>query len=553
MEWKKLLSQGLMGDPTKLEDEMLNNIPVNPFEQDYLKLVSWAAYRRLQDKTQVFPLAKSDFVRTRLTHSMEVSTIAKQLGIMCFQGPKKSRYSRLPLDADEKGEGAADLMAERAVSIPAILACAGLLHDLGNPPFGHAGEDIIGQWFKQNLDTLTDPCTGKRLRELFKDKPVLVSDLESFEGNAQALRILCKARYGSEINLHQATVSAMIKYPTFSNQTQKHGPAYRHKPGCYQAEQEAFKGLVDALGTENSDGAARHPLAYLVEAADDIAYRTADLEDAVKSGVVSMGELAGYLKPIADKLLLAYCNGVTDIEELKMLAEEPSELSKRREGWRIKDIPKDIPKDVNGQMPPAYFTHKLINKLSSLSDRSGDKTRAMSDWVVEARRWLMYVATFGFCSNYDRIMDGTYEHDLFKGTFHELTVVLLKQAMKEFVYSSRVIVEPEVSAQTILSFLLEKFVPAMIAHGTESEQTAQQKKLIGLISPNYLEDFRRATDAIWEEADAAQKKDEDGRRQVILNHAQDLVYQSILIATDFISGMTDGYARSLYRRMSGID
>lgn len=135
MEWKKLLTQARLEEEEK-PSEVFNDYYISPFERDYEKIVSSATFRRLQDKTQVFPLAKSDFVRTRLTHSIEVSTIAKQLGIMCFQNTSSYRY--LPLDDTELEQE--ELRIQRIGDIEAILSCAGLLHDLGNPPFGHVGE-----------------------------------------------------------------------------------------------------------------------------------------------------------------------------------------------------------------------------------------------------------------------------------------------------------------------------------------------------------------------------------------------------------------------------
>ena len=177
MEWKTLLSTEKLASEIA-EPAVFKDYPINEFEKDYSKIVSSAAFRRLQDKTQVFPLDKSDFIRTRLTHSIEVSTIARQLGIMISKNTTKYK----PDDID----------TEDAEGIASVLLCAGLLHDLGNPPFGHFGETVIGDWFKENLDCID--YKGKSLRTWLNDQ--MVSDLENFEGNAQALRILLKAQKG---------------------------------------------------------------------------------------------------------------------------------------------------------------------------------------------------------------------------------------------------------------------------------------------------------------------------------------------------------------------
>ena len=527
MEWKKLLSRSLISGKTEETPRSFRDFDISPFEKDYQQIVSMAAFRRLQDKTQVFPLAKSDFVRTRLTHSIEVSTIAKQLGLMCFQS--KSKYGRQPLDGDESS----DLLAERAVDIPAILACAGLLHDLGYPPFGHAGEDIIGDWFKEGLDRVKVPGKGDSLRQALLRSgrgAQMIADLENFEGNAQALRILCKARHQSEIDLHVSTVSALIKYPTISTKIDEKGPVIRHKPGCYMAEEGIFTQIAGELGTlDPESGVARHPLAYLVVAADDIAYCTADLEDAVKAGLVSTGELARFFQNVTNGLENAYHSGITDTNalikylkqnraELEQCAEEPQRPRTRSEYRRAID-----------------YTRELVTALATLVASEQDKAKVMTQWVALVRSWLMYVVCYRFSKSYDEIMSGKYDGDLFHDNFHSLTVALLKQAMKKFVFNSRVIIEPEVSAQTILSFLLDKFVPVAISYDFAQRQglTSQDEKLMLLISPNYIDDFTRATAEVTDEAE--------------------LLYHRILIVTDFISGMTDGYARTLYRRMSGID
>lgn len=154
MKWENLLSADTQV-PRESEPEDFHKYPMDDLEKDYKAIISSAAFRRLQDKTQVFPLDKSDFVRTRLTHSLEVSTIARQLGIMITQNTTQF----LPEEFEVKGQ-----KNEFVEKIPVVLSCAGLLHDLGNPPFGHFGEVVIGEWFENELRKKIFAMGIRRLR-----------------------------------------------------------------------------------------------------------------------------------------------------------------------------------------------------------------------------------------------------------------------------------------------------------------------------------------------------------------------------------------------------
>ena len=180
-------------------------------------------------------------------------------------------------------------------------------------------------------------------------------------------------------------------------------------------------------------------------------------------------------------------------------------------------------------------TKEIIDKLNSLNETEKDKAKVMSQWGTYLRKWLMYVVCWRFSKSYEDILQGKFNYDLFYDNNHSLTEKLLKKAMSEFVFDSRVIVEPEISAQIILNFLLDKFVPAVVRFDNYGVMTMQDKKVITLISSNYINDYFKAkeTDAITDEIE--------------------LLYRRILIATDFISGMTDGYAKTLYKKMSGLE
>lgn len=212
MEWNKLLSEKrqVQSEPEPEPYEWGRDYPMSDFDKDYKGIILSAAFRRLQDKTQVFPLDKSDFVRTRLTHSIEVSAIAKQLGIMITNN--KTRFLKDEFKNSSKV----------SCSIPVVLECAGLLHDLGNPPFGHFGEEIIRDWFKKAFERNDFLYRGNSIKKCFPSQ--MYNDLCNFEGNAQALRILSKISHrpeGYNINLTYGIINTLIKYPTDSESIKK--------------------------------------------------------------------------------------------------------------------------------------------------------------------------------------------------------------------------------------------------------------------------------------------------------------------------------------------
>lgn len=477
MNWEQLLSTETQVK-REVEPEDFAKYPMDDLEKDYKAIISSAAFRRLQDKTQVFPLDKSDFVRTRLTHSLEVSTIARQLGIMI------TRNATGYLPDDFKNKDGKDKLVEK---IPEVLSCAGLLHDLGNPPFGHFGEVVIGDWFKNEFQK-EEFCYKKiAIRELLTEQ--MQSDLKNFEGNAQALRILSKIRNkgkSHEINLTTGVIGALIKYPTDSlHVTNKKDPDIRrHKLGYYFAEQETFEKVSKETGTWiDEKNVARHPLTFLMEAADDIAYSTADLEDALKKKMFSLKEFIAYFK-----------GNLEDDEKAQLL---------------IKD---------------------LERRLENVQDEESEMI-AFQNWMDYARGWFMYCVTYSFSRNYKSIMNGEFQRELIQGTFHEKSMKIFKNAMVEFVYEQPEIVKLELSAKKIISTLLDDFIYAVIYMDETEEEYKNhqfQKKLCSLIPDNLKADYEKA------------KTNDEGYN----------LYLRMLMITDFISGMTDSYAKNLYQELN---
>lgn len=267
MNWDTLLNSVRRKSLAGSGETMNTAAGRHELERDYDRILFLAPVRRLADKTQVFPLDANDSVRTRLTHSHEVSNLARSIGV------------RLAFDfADDVFGSDHEKLAVKRV-VPPSLAAVGLVHDLGNPPFGHQGEEAIKSWFKSNDEKLF----GGECHD----------DFLGFDGNAQTFRLLTKLQVLNDdfgLNLTCATLASLIKYPAFSDSESYEG--YK-KFGVFKSEEKAAKEVWQQTGLEQGK---RHPFVYVMEACDDIAYSVLDAEDTIKKGYASFYDLMDYLR-----------------------------------------------------------------------------------------------------------------------------------------------------------------------------------------------------------------------------------------------------------------
>ena len=467
MDWQTLLCDDRIRSYKKQSSTDLRT----EFEKDYHRIIGSASFRRLQDKTQVFPLDRSDFIRTRLTHSLEVSSLAKSLG-------QNISESIRTIIRDET------FTPEHKAAVCDILQCAGLIHDIGNPPFGHFGETAIQDWFKKNLEQLT--FKGRKLSEILK--PQMVQDFCHFEGNTQAFRVVTRLHFLVDehgMNLTKALLGTIIKYPVSSLEINKDsGDIRTKKMGYFHGDRENFRDVQASTGTLGK----RHPLAFILEAADDIAYKTADIEDAVKKGCISYERLLAELK--------GYKAGNQTEHYIQIVS------------WLEDKYEKAVRKEYD--RPDQY---------------------AVQNWIISVQGQMISGGTECFAGNYDSIMEGTYTCDLFAGTDVELLMEALGDIAFRYAFCTRPILKLEIAAQTIFNFLLDRFVDAVIPYDTDLPMTQVQKKLVSLISDNYKMIYSLC----------ARDKDDEER-----------LYLRLLLVTDYICGMTDTFAKDMYQELNGI-
>jgi len=406
MTWEQLLSLKRQGDTSKRlrieqDDTRLG------FEVDYDRIIFSSAFRSLQDKTQVIPLSKTDFVHTRLTHSLEVSVVGRSIGRLVG----KKIIEKYPHLKEVHGYHMNDFGA--------IVAAAALAHDIGNPPFGHSGEKAIGEYFS----------IGKG--QQYKDQltPKQWQDLVDFEGNANGFSVLTSSRPGIEgsLRLSYATLGAFTKYPKESLPKKPTKNIADKKYGFFQSDVAFFKEVAEELGmisnkTGNDVGYERHPLAFLVEAADDICYTIIDFEDGINLGLVSEDYALEYLiKLVKDTI---------DAAKYQTLTTKEDRISYLR----------------------ALAIGNLIN----------DAVRV-------------------FIENEEAILKGEFHFALTdKSKYKAQMDDIIKLSVKN-IYQSREVIEKELSGYQIINNLLDKFITAY--NNTYNGQATNYDKLLMKILP----------------------------------------------------------------------
>ncbi len=472
MNWEQLLCG-------KRERTLVSQNPNDvrtEFRKDYHRIIGSASFRRLQDKAQVYPLTRGDFVRTRLTHSLEVSSFAVSLGDTIFR----------KLMAEDRSD-VTERVREDCCN---ILECAGLVHDIGNPPFGHFGEFAIRHWFEENFKRLE--YRGVPVRELLT--PQMKADFLNFEGNAQALRVLtrlhCLMDMSTGMNLTYALLNTIIKYPVNSLGIDKNsGDICTKKMGFFTAEQA----LYDDISANTGAVGMRYPLTFILESADDIAYKTADIEDAAIKGLLPYGTI---LKELRSEKAIDKC---ANEAEQAMLEEA---------------------------------AHSLEHSFDSASsfNISNPELRAVQRWIVKLQNMLIYAASDAFCDNYDAIMNGEFKRELLQASPVRMLSNVLSDIARKYAFRSTMLITNELAESSIRPVLLDKIVNAALRFDTENARMFDGD-LTAVLSENYLEICRRAC------------TDKSPTEQA---------YYRLLFATDCISGMTDGYATEFFRNLAGL-
>lgn len=489
MNWNKLMcserARDNIGRKSSTQDLR------SEFEKDYQRIISSAAFRRLQDKTQVFPLDQSDFIRTRLTHSMEVANFARSIGKMLG-----TRIIADNIDPDFTGQTKED--------ITAVLECAGLLHDIGNPPFGHFGEDAIRDWFKNSLSKIE--YMGGVITDTLSEQQI--KDFYYFEGNTQALRVVTKLHFmvdNNGMNLTQALLSTIMKYPGSSLEIgyDKNDPnrdIARKKMGYFYADRDLFEMISENCGTYGR----RHPLAFALEAADDIAYLTADIEDAVKKKLVNVQIL---------------------VDEMKLAMDE----AKVREFAEKIDLSEQINKTQ-------WFLDKLIRYYDRAKENGYDDPDlyAVQNLIVRIQGSMLGSAVESFVNNYEAIMKGEYKKAILDDTSCDIIMKVLGEVAYNYAFVSGPILKLEVAADAIYTFLLDKLVNALKYYDTslwKEKSSAVDRKMVGLISSSLMQNYEFYSQGCSE---------------------RDKLYLRLLLATDYVSCMTDSYAKRMYQELNGI-
>lgn len=454
MNWQNCISDQRTGSSSKKADAGYRH----NYQRDFDRLIFSSAFRRLQGKTQVFPLPGNTFVHNRLTHSLETSSVGRSLGEIVGNYISKNVDG---LDESQK--------EFYKYQLKSVIAAACLAHDVGNPAFGHSGEAAISNYFEKFGEEVIE---GKKLKDHCTE--VEWQDLINFEGNANAIRILSRQYSGKSaggLRLTYTTLASLLKYPCASNETNR---AYKHrkKYGFFRSDQKVYQEIVDHTHMIKDDMAAncyfRHPFVYLTEAADDICYMVIDMEDAHRINLLDREQVQNALLSII------------------------SEVKSEEEGSSLREYCTKIEDDNEAvSFLRAMTINTLVNRASEI-----------------------------FISNMDDILTGKFTStliDVISDDCPSLDRVI--QLSVEKIYNHESVVEIEIAGYNVMSELLQMYIPTVL----KKVRGTYERKVLRLMPNQYKTNETQSS------------------------------YEKIMLVIDHISGMTDGYATELYRKVKGIE
>lgn len=417
MHWEHLYSARRTGSENRISTspETIRN----SFQRDYDRLIFSSAFRRLQNKTQVFPLPGAVFVHNRLTHSLEVASIGRSLGKAVGD-----------IIADKCTNTSEEFKEFYKYELPSVVAAACLAHDIGNPPFGHSGEDAIRIFFNE----LQGDIRSRFETELSVNQQ---RDFLFFEGNANAFRTLTHSfnepRAGG-FQLTYTTIASIVKYPSDSLNGFNKNQLVTKKSGFFDSEVSTWQSIASVLGIPQLPGKniyARHPFVYLVEAADDICYRIIDFEDAHRLNILSFETIAA--------LFLAFFDNES--------------------GYDARD--------------------KVADTLSKIND-ANQKVQFLRAKVINL---LVQKVTKAFIDNEPALLEGTLQQSLIDLLpEHELQIIKKIDAYSvTHIYNHRSVVEIEIAGYNVMGALLKAFIEALMQPGS-----ARSRKLLQLVPQQFV-------------------------------------------------------------------
>jgi len=454
-------------------------------ESDRGRILSAPAFRRLQKRTQVFALELNASIRTRLTHSLEVAQTARFIA--------KNILSKL-----EKEERYGLKGLENAFVSTAEMTS--LLHDIGNPPFGHFAEQTINKWITENALPLLEkmPASSEETKEL---KTMLAQDLCHYDGNAQAIRVISKLQ---RLNLSYTQIASVVKYTRGAYEAKpKKGEAFDYlmkKPGFYYSEKGFIEKIQNALHVKHGH---RFPLTYIMEAADDISYLTADLEDSVEKGILSLDKVY--------ELIKAECDKESETYLLEVIQERYNQAKKNEEPYQFS----------------LFFTLVRAKLVTS----------------------LVYHVVDVYVNNHEAIFEGSFNSALLeydKESKYYKAVKILQTISTKYIYQNKDVQTLELQGYAIINGLLSVYKPLMELTCKEFEALLHDETIECFIAMRLIKRISsKQIVAYQNDVKALEGKDEESAQLLEF-------YYRVRLVIDYISGMTDDFALHEYKTLLAI-